>query len=259
MGTTMTDDVLQAAQSAFDETTFYRELYRTRPEEVDDLAFVSHAAYHRATGLLGCIADREEIIGAIAPWLRGVRRFPYTIVESDEESLHRFNRFVHALDVLGLRGDSPRKFAVVTDDAHGPWACELLKGLAWDSHQASMTYIENGVEAVAADIAALEPDCVIAATEPGVYSPPEGYPFVQAVHAEGPAQSAGVDQLLTCDELHIFAARKKGADAFTYDARSLCVEQEPHSKLPAITTTEYDVFPLVRYVLSAPPELRLQA
>ena len=99
--------VLDAAQCAFDETAFYRDRYRDRPASPADVPFVSHAAYHRANGLLECICDREEIIGAIAPWVRGVRRFPYNIVESETESAHRFDRLLHALGVLDLRTGEP--------------------------------------------------------------------------------------------------------------------------------------------------------
>lgn len=247
--------LLQAARRAYDTTTLYRVLYRDAPESEAAIPFVSHANYHRARGVVDCMTREAEIVGAVPAYHRNVRRIPVNVVESEEEWILRQQRLVRALADLGIAGDGPRySFLLVADDASGPFACELSKGLTWERHQASITYLGGRRALLEADLAAYRPDIVLIVTpELTAGQLPDSEARIMTVtHVERPLEPGlDNDEFVVCDELHVLGARPANDDTLYFDAEQLHLEADPVSGLAAVTTLEFDCFPLVRYCLGS--------
>jgi len=242
------NSILLAAQRAYAETDFYQLLYKNSPVDLNDIPFINHAHYHQAQGVLDCITDRSEVSGAFAAYHRNVRKFPFTVVESDTEQKHRHRRFIYSLEQIGVRLDSPKKFLLLADDSRGPFAGELATCLAWEHHQASITYIHGSKEQLSEDIRSYDPDYILNVS--GLPSDLDrfkaNYEIITIHHVDYLIPE--VDQLLlACDEIGVFAFRKKTSDSFSYDRENLSIEINPASQLPAITTINFGISPFIRY------------
>jgi len=245
--------IVDAAVRAHARVPFYRALYPQAPRALEEVPFISHVTFHRARGLLDCIADREEITGALPAYYRNVRRFPWNIVESEEEARLRQLRFTCALTDLELTPAELERVVLVTDDPHGPFACELSKAFAWERHQASLIYFDGDHDHLAEDLRAFEPTTTLvvsAAVEPETLPGELAGRVVQIWHLERagdpPPQR---DLMLACDELHLFAVRPSGGQSIAFDAAQLALERDPRTGLLAVTTLGADCFPLIRYLV----------
>lgn len=246
-------DMLSAAQRAYDSTRFYSDLYRQRPTSLDGVPTVSHANYHRARGLLDCITDREDVVGALPAYRRNVRRFPFNVVESEEEAALRHERFVQAMRDLGFPLDKERRrFLLLIDDACGPFGCELSKALSWERQQASMVLLNGSPEDLSADIRSHGPDVVVqvAGTPLVEQLPLNGAACIAVEHVEANVDaSSNCPTLLVCDELHVVASRPAGREAWRFAGDQILLEQDDLSRLLHVTTLRFTCFPLIRYNL----------
>ena len=108
--------LLSAAQRAFDETEFYSGLYELRPDDDQQIPFINHSDYHRASGLLDCITDRSEVSGYLPAYHRNIRKFPFNIIESDVEQKQRHDRLMHCLDILDIDSVKEIFLCVIDND-----------------------------------------------------------------------------------------------------------------------------------------------
>jgi hypothetical protein len=244
--------LLDTAQRAFDAVPFYSVLYRVRPEVEDDVPFISHVAFHRARGTVDCIARTAQIIGAVPAYRRGLSCFPLTVLESEEEWQARLGRLRHALGLLGVGPEAGLRFALVADDATGPFASEISNFLAWDRAEGSIVFLPSSGVSVSAAVGGLAPDVVLVVS-PDV-APEEiahsGRKVVTVRHVgDARPDPIGFDRLLVCDELFVLGAARAGQHGYWFDLRSVVPEAEPRSGLLAVTTPEFTCFPLVRYCL----------
>jgi len=240
--------ILSAAQRAFDETQFYETLYSSRPTCLNEIPFINHANYHQAQGILDCITDRSEVSGALAAYRRNVRKFPFNIVESESEQQHRHKRLIHALSGLGINSNNAANFLLITDDAGGPFAGELATCLAWEHHQASICFLHGSDEQLLKDINCYNPEYVlnVANCTPETYLKELDQNIITIHHVDHRVPDRK-NLLLACDEIGVFAGRKNPNDPFFYDNENLLIETNPHSHLPAITTTNFGISPFIRY------------
>ena len=246
-------DILQAAQRAYDETAFYEGLYETRPTEAREIPFINHAHYHQAAGLLDCITDRSLVAGALPAFHRNVRRFPFNVVESETEQKQRHQRFIYALNSLGL-GGHPDVFLIIADDSSGPFAGEFVTHLAWEHHRSPITFHQGPIEQLHDDIHCHEPGNLICISIPSRNYDLSSFtgPVITVQHVDQPILPIK-NTLLACDEIGIFAGRKSPDDPFTYDAENLKIEATPNSGLWAFTTLKFGITPFIRYCPSQFP------
>src|SRR5262249_9312913 len=138
--------LIAAASRAFRRTRIYADLYEAEPTGASEIPYISVSDYHRATGLLDCIVDREAMIGILPPFFRDASRFPFTVPEDEAELILRQRRIVRALKHLGVDFGTAPRFLIVADERRGPFACELAKGIYWEGFQASMCYSVGAVD-----------------------------------------------------------------------------------------------------------------
>ncbi|HEV2899374.1 MAG TPA: hypothetical protein VGX71_16375 [Pseudaminobacter sp.] len=244
--------VLRSAQRAFDAIPFYRGLYGDRPTRDDQVPFISHVTFHRAAGPIDVIASSAEIMGAVPCLRRGLCRLPLTILESEKEWRTRIARLRHAMRSLGCPVDGRLRFAVLSDDATGPFASELSNCLAWDRSECSVVFAFGSLASVRSMLAAISPDVIVVTT---ASLPLEelrglGKKLVAIEHIDAmPRPPLRVDRLLVCDELWIIAAARAGEDAYRFNRRTLLVEVEPQGGRLVVTTPGFTLFALVRYCL----------
>ena len=136
--------VLDAARRAFDSIPLYRAIYGSRPQSEADVPFLPISAFHRAGTSLDIIASTEAIRGVIPAYSRHARRLPVTVLESEAEWTLRLERFRHALSVLGAAPEDGRRFAIVADEATGPFASDIANFLAWDRAECSVIFLWDG-------------------------------------------------------------------------------------------------------------------
>jgi len=242
------NEILQAAQRAYDETAFYDGLYETHPADVGQIPFINHAHYHQSAGLLDCITDRSLVAGALPAFHRNVRRFPFNVVESEIEQKQRHQRFIHALNSLGIGDGQPDTFLIIADDASGPFAGEFVTHLAWEHHRSPITFHHGPTEQLHDDIRCHEPGNIIRISVPSRDYDLNGFggPVITVQHVDQPILPIE-NTLLACDEIGIFAGRKSPDDPFTYDTENLKIEPAPRSGLWAFTTLHFDITPFIRY------------
>lgn len=244
------DAVLTAAQKAYDTITLYQLLYRSRPESLDGVPFISATHYFRAEGTLECIDPAAEVCGAVPPFFREFRRLPFTVLESEPDIDQRQERLELALEDVGISEKPPRRILMITNEENGPFACDLSTGLGWEGHPASIHYWGGTVEELAFQIAAHEPDVVIwclTQSPVGVLPFPEEQTLVaHCIDAPLPAWNGAL--WLFCNEVNLIGSRPAGRSEFKVDRKQLLFETGD-SGLPALTTTQRETFPLVRYEL----------
>ena len=241
--------LLSAAQRAFDETEFYSGLYELRPDDDQQIPFISHSDYHRASGLLDCITDRSEVSGYLPAYHRNIRKFPFNIIESDVEQKQRHDRLMHCLDILDIDSGQPSTYLIIADDASGPFAGEISTCLAWEHNIASIVFHHGDLDQLLDDIKSYAPDFIIKVSNSswhldlGKYSSKT----ITVHHVDHPIPISSNLTLLACDEIGIFAARKNLGDSFSYDEENLRVEINPLTRLPALTTINFGIAPFIRY------------
>lgn len=242
-------DVLNAACSAYDRIAFYQLFYENRPETLEEVPFVSSTNYFRAAGTLDCVDPGVEICGALPPFHREFRHLPFTVLESEVDIDQRQERLELALADVGVAED-PQRMLMITNEANGPFACDLSTGLGWEGHPASIHYWGGHVEELDFQIAAHRPDYVI-------WCLPQAPAGLLPFSAERTIVAHGIDAPLPrwngalwlfCDEINLIGSRPAGRIAFKVDREQLAIEVGPSGR-PCLTTLQREAFPLVRYEL----------
>ncbi|MBT3378626.1 MAG: hypothetical protein HN742_02530 [Lentisphaerae bacterium] len=252
----MTDGttVLNAARDAYRRTAFYRDLYGTEPTTVEEVPFISFVEYHHARGTADCIDHTHQLISYIPPYHRNVRRFPFTIVESEDDLEARQERVVKALEDIGLPSGCGKRVLIVTDDAHGPFACDMEAGLGWEYLPASIWYWNGHGEDLQQQLDAHKPELIVWCLPE---SPPPLIPqarerLLLIHHLDRPVPAVGLKTWLFTDEANLIASRPDDREVFDIDRTQYAVEVDPRSGLPHITTIEPRTMPLVRYAIEHP-------
>ncbi|VGO16495.1 hypothetical protein PDESU_05086 [Pontiella desulfatans] len=244
------ETILGAAQQAFDRVGFFRLLYGERPERTEAVPFVGSTHYFRAEGTLDCIDPAVAICGALPPFHRGFRRLPFTVVESEADIDQRQERLERALGDVGIAEEPSRRMLMITNEANGPFACDLSTGLGWEGHPASIHYWGGTEEELGFQLAAHEPDYVVwcLPQNPTGLLPFPGEQTIVAHCIDAPLPDWQGMLWLFCDEINLIGSRPPGRTAFRVDWEQLLIEAG-HSGRPAITTLKHEAFPLVRYEL----------
>ena len=244
------DGVLAAAQNAYDQVALFRQLYRSRPRTLEEVPFISSTHYFRATGTLDCIVPDVEVCGALPPFHREFRRLPFTVLESEPDIDERQERLSQALEDVGVEDGKPKRMLMVTNEANGPFACDLSTGLGWEGHPASIHYWGGTEAELKFQIEAHQPDyviwCLPQATQGVLPFPSEKTIVVHSIVEPLPLWDGPL--WLFCDEINLIGSRPAGRAAFRVDHDLLAFEVGP-SGLPCLTTLRRETFPLVRYEL----------
>ena len=244
------NEILAAAQQAYDQVDFFRLLYRSRPRTLDEVPFISSTHYFRATGTLDCTVPGVEVCGALPPFHREFRRLQFTILESEPDIDQRQERLELALEDVGVEEEQSKRMLIITSEANGPFACDLSTGLGWEGHPASIHYWSGTVEELEFQLEAHRPDYVIWCLP----QPPEGllpFPVEQTivVHSiDTPLPLWDGALWLFCDEINLLGSRPAGRTAFKVDREQLAFEVGSSGR-PSLTTLRREAFPLVRYEL----------
>lgn len=242
--------VLVAAQSAFDHISFYKQLYRSRPQSLDEVPFTSSTQYHRATGTLECINQAIDPCGVLPPFHREFRRLPHTVLESEEDIEQRQERISQALEDIGIHENTPKRMLIVTTEENGPFACDLSTGLGWEGHPASIFYWGGKQEELEFQIQAHQPDILIWCLP---FNPQEAteFPSEQIItvhHINHPIPEWTGPLWIFCDEINLIGSRPSGRSEFRINPKQLHIENGPAGR-PCLTTLQRELFPLVRYEL----------
>lgn len=248
--------ILAAAQSAFDEVAFFRSFYSTRPCEISDVRTCSYSDYFRAAGVLECIRKMVPLSGVMPPFHRAFCRLPFSMLESEGDIDFRQERLLSAVETIGMAMGS--RLLIITDEANGPFACDLSTGLGWEGLPASIFYDMGSIDALAFQLVAHRPDWVIWCLDSSRLSalpfPSEKILLAHLVDRPIPAWDGAV--WLFSDEVNLIGARAAGQSAFAVDREQFVWEKVADGRW-AITTLKREVFPLVRYVLPEPFEVAL--
>lgn len=243
--------VISAAQAAFDKIRFYELLYGERPESVDDVSFISYVQYFRATGVLDCIDRSATLAGVIPPFHRHVRRFPYSIVESEQDLVKRQERIVRALRDTRI-ADEWKRFLIITSDENGPFACDLAVGLGWEQHVPSIFYFTGNRHDIQSQLDAHRPDYVFWCLP---QSPHEYLEFpddriILAHHIDHPIPASPNKIWLFSDEVNLIGSRPEDRTTFDIDRSQFYIERDERSGLLHLTTLSAETLPLIRYALA---------
>jgi len=246
------DALVAAAVRAFRRTRFYSELYGTEPADESAIPYISASDYHRAAGVLDCVADREAIIGVLPPFCRDASRFPFTAPEDEAELALRQQRIVRAMQGLGVDFAAGPRFLIVTDGRRGPFACEVAKGFYWEGFQTCLSFAADTGERLRRDVAALEPDYVVLASSRhlrrGLGRPRHTVWLVEHC-GDTPIEDVDYPSLLYADGVDLVGSRAAGRAGYDHDAGQLRLEVDPASGLTHVTKVRFTLFPLVRYGL----------
>jgi hypothetical protein len=251
----MNDLLLETAQRAYETTRFYRRLYGALPTRTADVPFINDSSFFRAGGLIDCITDPTAMIWALMPFHRHGRRFPFSVVEDEYDQESRQFRMARAMAHVGIPVDRrDLRFLLIADEVCGPFACELCKGIAWEHHQASITYWTGDPETLNAALDAYQPDWLVQVCD----AIPERHWQAAARHS-GAIRVARVEGLLEekalasawlfSDQLGVLGARRAGDLEWDMDPERILIETHPHSGLSHATTLDFSLFPFIRYGL----------
>lgn len=244
--------LVAAAARAFRLTRFYGELYEAEPADLSEIPYISAAEYHRATGLLDCVVDREALIGTLPPYFKDASRFPFVVPEDEAELVLRQRRIVRALQDLGVEfGASPR-FLIVADGRRGPFACELAKAFYWEGFQSSIAYSNGTGDDLRWNVAMHAPDYVVLTSSRhlrhALERPPHTVMLIEHC-GDPPIDDLEYPALLYADEVDFIGSRAAGRPAYDYDREQLLIEVDPVSLLSHVSKLQFTCFPLVRYGL----------
>lgn len=239
--------ILQLAQKAYDNISFYKLAYKARPDNIDAVPMINYADYHLADGVLDCINPTAELGGTLPPFHRAFRRMPYTVMETEEDINSRQERLGNALEDLGI--GPPKKMLIITSEENGPFACDLSTGLGWEEFPASIYYHCSSNENLLFQITAHRPDWIIwcLATETIPKGCFDEHKIIIAHNLDQPVPNWAGHLLLFCDELNLLGSRPRGRNTFKVDQDQLVLEQR--NEQLCVTTRQHEAFPMVRYQL----------
>lgn len=243
--------VLKAAKKAYDSIPFFNLLYGTIPKSLNEIPFISYSNYHRALGVTDCIDGTAELSGVAPPNHRDFRRMPFSILESEADIDLRQERLSHALQDIGISSAPSLRILLITDEANGPFACDLSTGLGWEGHPASIFYFTGDYDILSFQISAHRPDLLIWCLEPALLDQVD-FPNSKILLAhciDKPVPKWKGDLWLFCDEFNLIGSRPAGRTAFSIAPDQLFIEVGPSGR-PSLTTLQCEVFPLVRYELA---------
>lgn len=242
------DVVLRRAQAAFDNIRFYEMLYGERPATSQAVPSISYSSYHRARGVRDCINPAVSLCGVLPPFHRAFRRLPFTIPESEGDIDRRQERLCAALADIGLT--APTRMLIVTNEANGPFACDLSTCLGWEGHPASIYYHNGDDDALAFQLKAHQPQQLIWCLhrQPPFTLNLSRDQILLAHLLDEPVPAWEGPVLLFCDELNLIGSRPAGRDGFAVDQQQFAWEKGLAGR-PCITTLEQEAFPLIRYTL----------
>ena len=244
------NSVLAVAKRVFERVPFYEHLYGSDPETIEEVPFIRYSTYHRGGGVTDCIDPAVELGGALPPYHRAFRRLPFTVVESEGDIDDRQARLERALVDLSITDEQVR-ILMVTDEEHGPFACDLSTGLGWEGLPASIFYDCANPQGLNFQIMAHEPDYIIWC-RPTL--PPECMNFddkkiVLAHSIDFPLPTWDGPMLLFCDEMNLIGSRPAGRREFDVDPEQIFLEPGPGGR-PCLTSLIREAFPVVRYELA---------
>jgi hypothetical protein len=246
------DALIAAAGKAFRLTRFYREVYEAEPASVSEIPYLSVSDYHRATGLLDCLVDRETMIGILPPYSKDASRFPFTVPEDEAELVLRQRRIVRALKDLGVDFGAAPRFLIVADGRRGPFACEFAKGIYWEGFQASVTYSNGAGDDLRREVAIHDPDYVVLTSSRHLrhmLERPRHTVMLVEHCSDRPIDDRDYPALLYADEVDLIGSRAAGRTEYDHDAEQLRIEVDPLSLLSHVSKLQFTCFPLVRYSL----------
>ncbi len=236
--------LLAAARAACDALPLYRALWSRRPTVEADIPYIGAADLHCLDGPGQLHVAGADPVGAVPPLRRGRPHLGFTRIEADGDWLLRQRRLIGALSRLGSTR-LPRRMALVTDDATGPFAADLVELLAWSRVSASLVYAEAGPRSIDRGIEALAPDLVLLVA--GVERPAIDVPLVMVVHAgDRPAAATQTARLLVCDELQVLASAGAGETTYIPADDSVRLEIDPRTGLLAVTSLAFTAAPVIR-------------
>ena len=239
--------IVNAAQSAYERTVFYRRLYGAAPQSEEEIPFISATEYFRAAGTLDCIDRSVEICSVLPPFRRGCSRLPHTVPESDADVDRRQERIQLALQDVGAE---ETRMLVVTTEANGPFACDFSTGVGWEGCPASIYYWNGSRDDLLFELEAHQPNWLVwshsTPLPDGLNFPQERTILAHCMDDPLPAWAGAV--WLFCDEVNLIGSRPAGRAEFRVDAEQFCVEIGRAGR-PCLTTLAHDVFPLIRYEL----------
>jgi hypothetical protein len=246
------DALVSTAVKAFRQTRFYAEVYGGEPADVAEVPYLSVSDYHRATGLLDCIVDREAMIGIVPPYFKDASRFPFAVPEDEPELVLRQRRIVRAWKDLGVDFDASPRFLIVADARRGPFACELAKGIYWEGLQASIAYVDGAGDDLRREVDGHDPDYVVLASGRHLrhaLDRPRGTVVLVEHCGDRPIDDPGYPSLLFADEVDLIGSRAAGRPGYDFDGEQLRLEVDAASLLSHVTKLRFTCFPLVRYNL----------
>lgn len=246
------DALTAAARKAFRLTRFYADLYETEPTDPSEIPFLSGSDYHRASGLLDCVVDREAIIGILPPYDRDASRFPFTVPEDEPELVLRQRRIVRAMKDLGVDFGTFPRFLIVADERRGPFACELAKGFYWEGFQTSISFRAGTGDDLRREVETHDPDYVVLVSgrdlRDSLERPPHAVWLVEHC-GDPPVEEMEYPSLLYADGVDLIGSRAGGRAGYDVDSEQLLIESGPASRLSHVSKLMFTCFPLVRYGL----------
>lgn len=239
--------LLAAACAAHDTLPLYRALWPRRPLAEADIPFIGVADLHRVGGPGQLYITGADPVGAVPPLRRGRPHLAFTRIEADGDWLLRQRRLIGALSRLGP-ARLPHRMALVTDDATGPFAADLVELLAWSRIAASLVYAEAEPGGIDRAIEALAPDLVLLVAH--VERPATDVPLVEVAHAgDRPAPATSTARLLVCDELQVLGSAGAGETAYVPADDSVRLEIDPCSGQLAVTSLAFMAAPVIRLLV----------
>lgn len=236
--------LLAAARAAYDALPPYRALWPGRPTVETGIPFIGAADLHRVGGAGQLYLAGTDPVGAVPPLRRGRAHLGVTRLEADGDWLLRQRRLIGALSRLGATR-LPRRMALVTDDATGPFAADLVELLAWSRISASLVYAEAGPDGVDRAIEALAPDLVLLVA--GIERPATNRQLVAVTHAgDRPAAATDRARLVVCDELQVLASAGAGETSYVPVDDSVRLETDPRTGQLAVTSLAFTAAPVIR-------------
>lgn len=241
--------LLEAASAAWDALPLYRRLWGRRPNRDSDIPFLDAADLCLVDGPSDLVVAGAVPIGIVPPFHRGWTTLPVTRLEAEGDWLLRQSRLIAGLSHL-LSGNLPRRMVLVTDDAHGPFAADLVELLAWSRIEASLVYAGADAGWQATAIGALEPDLVLFVGP--LPCPTEPFPSAAVVDARNAsAEPAPGARLLACDALQIVGAARAGEARITPVEDSVLLEIDPPTAELAVTSLRFAAAPVIRWRIGA--------
>lgn len=246
------DALTATAGKAFRTTRFYADAYEVEPADTSAIPFLSESDYHRASGLLDCVVEREAIIGVLPPYCRDASRFPFAVPEDEPELILRQRRIVRAMNDLGVDFAASPRFLIVADGRRGPFACELAKGFYWEGFQTSISFWNGTGDALNQEIAVHDPDFVVM-----VSGRHHRHSLERPAHTIWLVEHCGdthiedfrYPSLLYADGVDLIGSRAAGRTVYDYDSEQLLIEDDPSTRLSHVSKLQFTCFPLVRYSL----------